>query len=146
MSVLPNRVVPDEAIVFGRGKEWVYLYTFPTHEQLAAERRMANYPMKLGMSTQDDVVTRVHQQVSGNSTAISERAIIRGVFRVNDSRDMERKMHEFLAKNGRKISESVGVEWFNTNPSEVQQLFRSYVLTRSRATHPVAKNTASANS
>lgn len=132
-----SRVNVDEAMVFGRGKEWVYLYTFPAHEQLAHARQQPHYPMKLGMSTQDDVVTRVHQQVSGNSTAISERAVIRLVFRVNDSRDMESWMHSYFKRINRPVSDSVGTEWFNTNPAEVERLFRSYVLQRTRQNRPV---------
>ena len=127
-----NRVVIEEAIVYGRGREWVYLYTFPTTEQLAHERRQKYFPMKLGMSTQENVVTRVHQQVSGNSTAIAERAVVRLVFRVNNAREVEQWMHEHLTRNGRQVPDSVGVEWFNTNPVEVEQLFRSYVLQKTR--------------
>jgi hypothetical protein len=133
-----NRVNVDETIVFGRGQEWVYLYTFPAHEQLAQARQQKLFPMKLGMSAQSNVVDRVHQQVSGNSTAISERAIVRLVFRVNSSRDVEAWMHEYLKRNGRQVSGSVGVEWFNTNPVEVEQLFRSYVLQRIEATRPAS--------
>ncbi len=125
-----SRVSVDEAMIFGRGEEWVYLYTFPAHEHLAQARQQKHFPMKLGMSTQSNVVDRVHQQVSGNSTAISERAIIRLVFRVNSSRALESWMHEFLKRNGRQLVGSVGVEWFNTNPIEIEQLFRSYVLQR----------------
>ena len=132
-----SRVHADEAIVYGRGSEWVYLYTFATQEELARERRQKNFPMKLGMSTQNNVVTRVDQQVSGNSTALSERAILRLVFRVNNSRDMESWMHRQLDKMGRKVENSIGVEWYNTNPSEVEQLFRAYVLQFSRSNHPV---------
>lgn len=132
-----NRVIADEAIVFGRGREWVYAYTFPVQEQLAHERRNSHFPIKIGMSTQDDVVTRVHQQVSGNSTAISEKAVIRLIFRVNNSREMETWMHDYLSRNGRKVSGSVGTEWFNTNPLEVEQLFRSYILQRSCVAEPI---------
>lgn len=133
-----KRVDANETIIYGRGREWVYLYTFPAHEQLAHERRQKHFPMKLGMSTQDDVVTRVDQQVSGNSTAISEMAVIRLVFRVNDSRDCESWMHEYLKRNGRQVSGSIGVEWFNTCAVEVEQLFRSYVMQKNRANVPVA--------
>lgn len=128
-----KRVNADEAIVYGRGREWVYLYTFATQEALADERRQRNYPMKLGMSTQDNVVTRVNQQVSGTSTALSERAILRLVFRVNQSAKMEKWMHQQLDHMGRKVEESIGVEWYNTNPTEVEQLFKSFVLKYSRS-------------
>lgn len=127
-----------EAVVFGRGSQWVYAYTFPAHEHLAWERREPRYPMKIGMSTQDNVVTRVHQQVAGSSTAISERAVLRLVFRVNDAGHFERWMHARLGDASRKVSDSVGVEWYRTNPDELQHLFRSYVLTNSRANAPAA--------
>lgn len=123
-----NRVNADDAIVFGRGSEWVYLYTFETQESLALERKQKHYPMKLGMSTQQNVIDRIQQQVSGNSTALSERALLKLAFRVNTSSDMERWMHKQLAKKGRKVSDSIGVEWYHTNPGEVEQLFRAYVL------------------
>lgn len=126
-----------ETIVYGRGAEWVYAYTFPAHEHLAFERRNKNYPMKVGMSAQDNVVTRVHQQVAGSSTAISERAVLRLVFRVNDANDLEKWLHAKLTQAGRKVGESVGVEWYNTNQIELEQLFRSYVLTNSRVSSPV---------
>ena len=46
-------------------------------------------------------------------------------------------MHRQLDKMGRKVENSIGVEWYNTNPSEVEQLFRAYVLEFSRSEHPV---------
>lgn len=130
-----SRVFVDEAITYGRGPEWVYLYTFPAHEQLAHAKNVKLYPMKLGMSTQANVVDRVHQQVSGNSTAISERAVIRLIFRVRSSRDVEMWMHNHLKRIGRQLEGSVGTEWFNTNPLEVEQLFRSYVLQQLDSKH-----------
>ena len=126
--VSTNRVNADDAIVYGRGCEWVYLYTFDTQESLPSERKQKHYPMKLGMSTQQNVIDRIQQQVSGNSTALSERALLKLAFRVNSSSHMERWMHKQLGKKGRKVSDSIGVEWYNTNPTEVEQLFRSYVL------------------
>ncbi|MEO2031120.1 MAG: GIY-YIG nuclease family protein [Planctomycetaceae bacterium] len=134
-----KRVDADSVIVFGRGREWVYLYTFAVQEQLAKERKQPHYPMKLGMSTQSNVVTRVDQQVAGNTTAIAERAILRVAFRVNDSDKMEAWMHKKLAHMGRKVQDSIGIEWYNTNPTEVEQLFRSYVLKFSRMKKPVAR-------
>ncbi|MCA9074116.1 MAG: GIY-YIG nuclease family protein [Planctomycetaceae bacterium] len=128
----------EEAAVFGRGSEWVYAYTFPAHEQLAFAKRLEHFPIKVGMSTQENVVHRVHQQVAGTSTAISERATLRLVFRVNEARQFEEWLHQKLSKAGRKASESVGVEWYRTNPTELERLFRSYVLTKTRASRPIA--------
>ena len=39
---------------------------------------------------------------------------------------------------GRKVEDSIGIEWYNTNPVEVEQLFRSYVLKFSRSRDPIA--------
>jgi len=90
------------------------------------------------MSTQESVVKRVHQQVASSSTAISERATLRLVFRVNNAREFEEWIHEKLTASGRKMPESVGVEWFQTNSVEIEQLFRSYILTESRVAKPLA--------
>ncbi|MEK6260757.1 MAG: GIY-YIG nuclease family protein [Planctomycetota bacterium] len=127
----------SEAIIFGRGREWVYAYTFPAHEKLARARNDEHFPIKVGMSTQDNVVTRVHQQVAGTSTAISERARLMLVFRVNESRDFEAWLHSKLDQSQRAVTESVGVEWFHTNSLEIERLFRSYVLTRPGPVAPV---------
>lgn len=127
----------DEVMIFGRGSEWIYLYTFPTHENLAHERRQQRYPMKLGMTTRANVVERVEEQIRASTTAISERAILRLAFRVNDAMHIESWMHDKLIQAGHQYPDSVGTEWFNTNPVEVEQLFRSYVLQKSTQSDPV---------
>jgi len=39
-----NCVDTQEAVVFGRGREWVYAYTFPAYVQLAHERETITIP------------------------------------------------------------------------------------------------------
>jgi len=133
-----KRVCVDEAIIFGRGREWVYLYTFPAHEQLAHHRQSKIFPMNLGMTTRANFVNRVDEQVAGNSTAISERAVVRLVFRVNFSREVEKWMHDYFKRNSRQVPGTVGVEWFNTIPLKFEQLFRSYVLQQIETIRPAA--------
>lgn len=123
-----SRVDSSQALVYGRGRQWVYAYTFPSHEELAHAKKLIHHPMKIGMSAQDSVIRRIEQQVAGNSTALAERAAVRLVFRVNDARSFEQWVHQFLARNQRKVADSIGVEWFRTNPTELVLLFQSFVL------------------
>ncbi|MEZ5939898.1 MAG: GIY-YIG nuclease family protein [Planctomycetaceae bacterium] len=118
----------SQANVIGGGAEWIYAYTFPHYEQLAAARNEAYYPIKVGMSTQDNVVDRINQQISSSSTAIAERAILRLVFRINDSRDFERYLHQKLTSLGRHKKDALGKEWFNTNQQELERLFADFLL------------------
>jgi hypothetical protein len=131
----------SETIIFGRGEEWVYLYTFPTHENLAHAKHLQRFPMKLGMTTRENVVQRVQEQIVASTTAISERASLHLAFRVNNAGQMEQWMHQQLRKADRQLKESVGQEWFETSPDEIESLFRAYVLQHSSYLDPVVSDT-----
>lgn len=116
----------SEVDIHGGGAEWIYAYTFPHHEQLAVANNDTRYPMKVGMSTQGNVVDRIDQQISGTST--TSRAVLRVVFRINDAMDFERYLHKKLKDIGRHKSDAIGKEWFNTNQRELEQLFQDFLL------------------
>ena len=73
--------------------------------------------------TINDVEKRVGTQNTGNP----EPAEIALTFKTNYPEELEAALHAILKLRGRHVTEASGVEWFKTNPDEVQKIY--YFLT-----------------
>ena len=112
-----SKVDVSSARSLGTGPEWVYAYSFPS--QIGGQR----FPIKVGMTSRDDVVRRIDEQLS--STGMHERARVLLLFRVSSAREVETMFHRQLKKRGRHKNDAVGKEWFKTSPQELIKLYHS---------------------
>ena len=109
------------------GKDSVYLFYYPVHRELAEERGKEFWECKIGM-TVDDVEKRVGSQVTGNPG----KATIALEFKTDHPRELEAALHAILKLSGRHVKEGGGIEWFKTNPDEVERIY--HFLTSLRST------------
>lgn len=109
------------------GKDSVYLFYYPTYKELAEKKGEEFWQCKIGR-TVDNVEKRVGAQVTGNP----EKATIALEFKTDHPKELESALHEILKLRGRHITEGGGVEWFKTNPDEVNRIY--YFLTSLRPT------------
>ena len=105
-----------------KGKASVYLFYYPTYKELAEKKGEEFWQCKIGR-TVDNVEKRVGTQVTGNP----EKATVAREFKTDHPKELESTLHEILKLRGRHITEGGGVEWFKTNPDEVNQIY--YFLT-----------------
>ena len=87
-----SKVDVSSARSLGTGPEWVYAYSFPS--QIGGQR----FPIKVGMTSRDDVVRRIDEQLS--STGMHERARVLLLFRVSSAREVETMFHRQLKSGG----------------------------------------------
>lgn len=109
------RVDVSEALALGKGREWVYAYSFPSHIV------SGKFPIKVGMTSRPDVVKRIDEQMTG--TSMPERAKVLLVFRVPNGLRAEKAFHSALKSKGQHKSDAVGTEWFKTTPNELLELY-----------------------
>lgn len=102
----------------GRGAEYVYAYSYPSHAELAQLRGDDRWPHKVGM-TRVSVNGRILDQVG---TALPESPTIALVVETARAVTMERAFHAILAHRGRSLASAPGAEWFNTNPVELEMI------------------------
>ncbi len=106
--------------VIGRGSESVYLYYFPTYQlfnKLCLE--VPYFSCNIGRTT-GDVKTRVSDQIGQQ---LPEKARIALIIRTDDCEALEKKIHEKLKREN--LEDTVGEEWFLTNPTQVEGIFKS---------------------
>ena len=109
------------------GRDSVYLFYYPTYKELAEKNGEEFWQCKIGR-TVDSVEKRVGTQSTGNP----EKAIIALEFKTDHPNELEAALHAILKFRGRHAAEGGGVEWFKTNPDEVNRIY--YFLTSLRAT------------
>jgi hypothetical protein len=109
---------------WGIGSEYVYCYTFPTHVEIAQLKGEPRYRVKVG-SAKGDPLQRIFAQFATNKTAVSDSLVVLLIFKTLYASHLERWLHKRLERAG----DSVGSEWFLTNPEELLALFGEYVRT-----------------
>lgn len=107
------------------GREYIYMFYYPTYREIAFMNDVAQWPCKIGRTDQHPT-TRVLQQL--NSCA-PETPIIALVFQCNDSRILESTIHNYMKLHHRFLEHSFNKEWFNTNPDEVIGVIGSLMQT-----------------
>jgi HTH-type transcriptional regulator / antitoxin HipB len=111
-KLIANRVI-------GRGSGCVYVYYFENDKALALSEGLERWECKIGY-TKKSLSKRLFEQ--GVSTSIPRIPVIAIEMRTNAPRIMETRIHRALAK--RKITDSLGNEWYSTNPSEVEKIYK----------------------
>ena len=119
--------------VIGSGSEAVYLYYFPEYKlnsiyyikYVDDSHEMPIYKCNIG-KTIGDVKDRVSDQIGQQ---LPEKARIALVIRTDDCDSLEREIHDELKKRWKWFDPAfenvVGIEWFLTNPTEVEGIFKS---------------------
>lgn len=104
------------------------IFFYPTYKARAEDKGEEFWQCKIGKTT-GDVGGRVDNQTTGNP----EPAEIALAFKTNYPKELEDALHAILKLRGRHVTEAGGVEWFETNPDEVQKIY--YFLTALKATN-----------
>jgi hypothetical protein len=119
---------------WGIGSEYVYCYTFPTHVEIAQLKGEPRYRVKVG-SAKGDPLQRIFAQFATNKTALSDSLVVLMIFRTLYASHLERWLHKRLERAG----DSIGSEWFLTNPEELLALFGEYVRTAATQSNEVVE-------
>lgn len=109
----------------GNGSESVYIWYNKAQFDGAKRRKETCWPCKIGR-TKSSPTARIFNQ--GALTAFSEVPIVPLVLRTNESVSLEAMIQNSLRYAGKRIMRFRGTEWFQTNPSEVERVYRT--LTR----------------
>lgn len=105
----------------------LYFYTFPAVYN--AERPM----LKIGQTTQEDVQTRIAQQMG---TATPEKPKLMGQFNVNFT---DHDFHRFLLDRGVEKPNGAGTEWFFITADEATALLNEFTQLHGGLATPIRK-------
>ena len=119
----------------GHGDQFVYLYYYPTYREHARYYRekygddsytTSIYRCNIGKTT-GDVTNRVSQQMGQQ---LPEKPKIALIIKTDDCAALETKIHDELKRRGCWLDPNsgddvVGVEWFLTNPTEVEGIVKA---------------------
>lgn len=102
----------------GAGDEAVYVYYNPSDFELAQLKQLEVWPCKVGMTTVLPVTSRILAQ--GVKTAFARAPAIGLIVLTDNAYRLEQALHHALHIAGAECPESLGTEWFMTNPDKVQ--------------------------
>lgn len=99
-------------------KNFVYAYYLPSYKELALLKGQLNWPIKIG-KTAIGVQERVSSQAA---TAVPE--VPKMVFEIEceDGHKLEKAIHSVLDYRAQRLENALGIEWFNTNPTELKAI------------------------
>jgi hypothetical protein len=120
----------------GIGAQYVYCYTFQNYIELARLKKESKFRIKVGKADTDPI-KRILQQVAGSNTAVAERPHVLLVFQTLAAGHLERWLHARLSR----AADSIGSEWFITNPDELIELYSTYLCDASRGPAAFSKAT-----
>lgn len=103
----------------GEGISSVYVYYYDIYKRYAESREQTIWECKIGKSDTEPI-ERVLSQVK---TSYPELPHIALIIRCSDSQNLEKAIHHILKVRGRWIEEAPGIEWFNTNPEEIERIY-----------------------
>ena len=108
---------PDQRI-FGSGKHWVYLYYFDEDKTIAESLEKGSWRCRVGRA-KSDPEGRITRPTKG--TPVPPRVVL--LFRTDKWVELEGAIHRTLKLRGRHLEKLQGVEWFNTTPDEVVEIY-----------------------
>ena len=109
-----------------------YLYYFPTYQLFGKlHLKVPYFPCNIG-KTIGDVKDRVSDQIGQQ---LPEKPEIALIIRTDDCKALETKIHDELKRrrdwlDPKSGADVVGVEWFLTNPAEVEEIVKSIHSTK----------------
>ncbi|WP_336700113.1 GIY-YIG nuclease family protein [Pantoea dispersa] len=111
-------VVTFHASLSSDKKNFVYAYYLPSYQELAQLKGQPKWPIKIGR-TAISVEERVSNQAA---TAVPE--IPKMIFEIEceDGHKLEKAIHSILDYRSQRQDNALGIEWFNTNPSELAEI------------------------
>ena len=134
-----ERVDTSKVRIIGRGDQSVYLYYFPTYrlnsiyyiKDIDDSHETPIYPCNIGKT-----IGNVKDRVSGQiGQQLPEKPQIALVIRTDDCEALETEIHYELKRRGcwldpKSGADVVGVEWFLTNPTQVEGIVKSIHRTK----------------
>lgn len=100
----------------GSGRSSVYVYYYPAYRELAESRGEEIWPCKIGHSVYPDSVHGILEQAGAGMPEKPEIALI---IQTNMPEDVEDAIQRLLTN----VPDSAETEWFQTNPSKVEEIF-----------------------
>ena len=120
----PN-VDTSELKIVGRGFCEVYAFTFSSCVEDAKRHNADRYPMKIGFTAGlEGALRRVQMQTPVWMSQEPTRVLLVG--RCDDGRVVEQAIHKHLDKEGRRVRDALGKEWYSSNLTELEALFHKY--------------------
>ena len=129
-----KNVDTSKVTVIGSGNQFVYLYYFPAYrlnsiyyiKYIDDSHETLIYKCNIG-KTIGDVKDRVSDQIGQQ---LPEKPKIALIIRTDDCEALETGIHDELKRRGcwldpKSGADVVGVEWFLTNPAQVERIFNS---------------------
>ena len=122
-----KNVGTSKAKVIGKGGEFVYLYYFSTYQIFSKlHLKVPYFPCNIG-KTIGDVKDRISNQIGQQ---LPEKPKIALIIRTDDCEALETKIHDELKRkecwlDPKSGADVVGVEWFLTNPAQVEGIVKS---------------------
>lgn len=116
--------VSEQLKEIGDGTEAVYLYYNPNDKELAKLKNKDVWECKVGMTQTLPVEARIFSQ--GVKTALSKMPEIALVIKTNNAPLLERAIHTALRQLDLVAPDSLGTEWFITNPERIESWYRVY--------------------
>lgn len=108
---------PEKTIGSGSGS--VYLYYYPNYRHYAESEGKTTWLCKIGR-TERDVDIRIKEQTTG----MPEIPVVSLAIRTDKPKVLEDIIHNILDFYGKK-QDGLAKEWFNTSPSEIENLYRN---------------------
>ena len=116
-DIVTEDLAPHKEIGFGDSV--VYIYFYPTYKAHAESKGEVVFPCKVG-KTKGLAIDRV---LSQSGTALPEYPEIGLSIQTDTPKDLEDLLHGALRLRGKQITEAPGVEWFLTNPKEIEEIY-----------------------
>jgi hypothetical protein len=107
----------------GVGDQEVYAFTYPSLKELAQLRGDCFYPVKVGYSKDswEGCYGRIKAQILENA-AYPEKPEVLCIWRTWDGRHLEKQVHRKLRACNRKVTTSLGTEWFLSSLAELLEI------------------------
>jgi len=102
------------SLEFGQGKNAVYVFHYEIYKEKYHSKGNKFYPCKIGLSINPN--DRVTKQVG---TAFPEPPIVDLIIKTDNAALLEKVIHNVLSLRDRHCENSLGKEWFYTNPIEI---------------------------
>lgn len=117
-------VQPPKYKTLGSGSEAVYVYFNPSDAEIAKLKGETKWACKVGRTATLPVEARIIAQ--NIKTAFSRHPEIGLVILTDNCQLMEKIIHSGLEYISAKMVESIGCEWFVTNPEKIADWFESF--------------------
>ena len=117
-NTIPNSDLEPESTI-GSGKSSVYLYYYPQYRESAESKGEKVWECKIGRTIHGEADGRIR----GQATGLPESPKIGLHIKTDKEVKIEQIIHDILKLRGKHIEDAPGREWFQTSPSEVEEIY-----------------------